>query len=219
MSFFERNRAELIERGYDPARLPPGQYLTDRFPVLHVGDVPTYAPGEWTLTVSGLVDAPFTVDLGELRALPAVNVTTDIHCVTKWSKFDTTWTGVRVRDLLERAGARTDATHVLAHAEYGYSTNLPRADATTDSSLVATPTEAKTSSPSTVARSVSSSPTSTSGSRPSGSEASSCWPTMLPGSGSRTATTTRATRSASSGSGATEALRGSRPRSGPPKAN
>jgi DMSO/TMAO reductase YedYZ molybdopterin-dependent catalytic subunit len=137
MGFFERNRAELVEKGYDPARLPPGQYLTDRFPVLHVGDVPTYAPGTWDLTVSGLVAAPFTIDLDELRALPATTVTTDIHCVTKWSKFDTTWTGVRVRDLLDRAGRQDRAAHVMAHAEYGYTTNLPLADITTDDALVA----------------------------------------------------------------------------------
>jgi DMSO/TMAO reductase YedYZ molybdopterin-dependent catalytic subunit len=137
MGFFERNRNELIAKGIDPARLPPGQYLTERFPVLHVGDVPTFGPGEWTLTISGLVERPFTIDLDELRALPAVTVTTDIHCVTKWSKFDTTWTGVRVRDLFDRAGVDPSATHVLGHAEYGYSANLPLADATADRSLVA----------------------------------------------------------------------------------
>ena len=136
MGFFERNRQELIAKGIDPARLPPGQYLTERFPVLHVGDVPTFGPGEWTLTVSGLVERPFTVGLDELRALPSVTVTTDIHCVTKWSKFDTTWTGVRVRDLFDRAGVDPSATHVLGHAEYGYSANLPLADATADRSLV-----------------------------------------------------------------------------------
>jgi DMSO/TMAO reductase YedYZ molybdopterin-dependent catalytic subunit len=137
MGFFERNRRDLIERGIDPARLPPGQYRTERFPVLHVGDVPSYGPGEWTLSVNGLVDAPFTLGLDELRALPSVTVTTDIHCVTKWSKFDTTWTGVRVRDLMARAGVAPSATHVLAHAEYGYNANLPLADVTTDEALVA----------------------------------------------------------------------------------
>src|SRR5262249_34341445 len=102
MGFFERNRSALVEQGIDPARLPPGQYSTDRFPVLHVGDVPTYQPNEWTLTIFGLVDNPFTLSLDELRALPAVTRTFDIHCVTKWSKFDTQWTGVPVRDLFER---------------------------------------------------------------------------------------------------------------------
>ncbi len=137
MGFFDRNRKELVARGLDPSRLPPGQYLTDRFPVLHVGDVPDYGPGQWDLTITGLVDRPFTVDVEQLRAMPSVSLTFDIHCVTKWSKFDTTWTGVRVRDLLERAGVQAGATHVIEHAEYGYTTNLPIADITTDEAIVA----------------------------------------------------------------------------------
>ena len=137
MGFFDRNRKELIEKGYDPDRLPPGQYLTDRFPVLHVGDVPKYAPGEWNLTVYGLVDRTFTIDLDELKAMPSVTLTFDIHCVTKWSKFDTSWTGVRVRDLLDRAGVQPGVTHVMEHAEFGYTTNIPLADITTDEAIVA----------------------------------------------------------------------------------
>jgi DMSO/TMAO reductase YedYZ molybdopterin-dependent catalytic subunit len=137
MGFFDRNRSELVDKGYDPSRLPPGQYLTDRFPVLHVGDVPTYGPGEWDLTITGLVDRPLTVGLDDLKAMPAVTLTFDIHCVTKWSKFDTTWTGVRVRDLLEQAGVQSAATHVVEHAEYGYTTNLPLADIVTDAAIVA----------------------------------------------------------------------------------
>jgi DMSO/TMAO reductase YedYZ molybdopterin-dependent catalytic subunit len=137
MGFFERNRAELVERGYDPARLPPGQYLTDRFPVLHVGDVPTYDTEPWDLHVTGLVDQPFRLDIAELQALPSVTLTRDIHCVTKWSKFDTSWTGVRIRDLFERAGVQAEATHVMVHAEYGYTTNLPLDDITRDDSIVA----------------------------------------------------------------------------------
>jgi DMSO/TMAO reductase YedYZ molybdopterin-dependent catalytic subunit len=136
VGFFERNRAELAERGIDPARLPPGQYHTERFPVLHVGDVPTYAPGEWHLRIFGLVAAPYTLDLDELRALPAVSIKTDIHCVTKWSKFDTRWTGVPVADLLAPAAVAPEATHVIAHAEHGYTTNLPLADITRSDSLV-----------------------------------------------------------------------------------
>jgi DMSO/TMAO reductase YedYZ molybdopterin-dependent catalytic subunit len=137
VGFFERNRRALVEQGYDPSRLPPGQYLTQRFPVLHVGDVPTYEPGQWDLTITGLVDEPFTVDLDELRALPSVMPTFDIHCVTKWSRFDTTWTGVRIRDLFERAGVLPSATHVIEHAEFGYTTNVPLADITTDDAIVA----------------------------------------------------------------------------------
>ena len=136
MSFFELNRKEVEKRGYDPSRLPPGQYLTDRFPVLHVGDVPTYAPGEWNLTIGGLVDNPYVLTFEELTALPTVDITTDIHCVTKWSKFDTKWRGVRVRDLLARAGVHANATHRRGHAEFGYTANVPLADAMLDNAIV-----------------------------------------------------------------------------------
>ena len=137
MSFFERNRQDISARGLDASRLPPGQYLTDRFPVLHVGDIPDYELGQWNLNIFGLVDRPFTLTLDELKALPSVSLTFDIHCVTKWSKFDTTWTGVRVRDLFEMAGVQSEATHVMEHAEFGYTTNVPLADITTDEALVA----------------------------------------------------------------------------------
>jgi DMSO/TMAO reductase YedYZ molybdopterin-dependent catalytic subunit len=136
MGFFDRNRKEVEEKGYDPSRLPPGQYLTERFPVLHVGDVPTYAPGEWNLTIGGMVNSPFTLTFEELTALPSVTLTTDIHCVTKWSKFDTVWRGVKVKDLLDRAGIQDGATHVMGHAEYGYTANLPLEDALRDESMV-----------------------------------------------------------------------------------
>ena len=136
MGFFDRNREQLVNKGIDDARLPPGQYLTERFPVLHVGDVPTYAPGDWDLKIFGLVDKPFTVNLDELKSMPAVTLLTDIHCVTKWSKFDTTWKGVRVRDLFERAGMQKDAGYIMGHAEHGYTANLPLADVLLDESLV-----------------------------------------------------------------------------------
>ena len=136
MGFFDRNRKQLADKGIDDARLPPGQYLTERFPVLHVGDVPSYAPGEWDLKIFGLVDKPFTINLDELKSMPAVTLLTDIHCVTKWSKFDTTWRGVRVRDLFERAGMQTEAGYIMGHAEHGYTANLPLADVLLDESLV-----------------------------------------------------------------------------------
>ncbi len=140
MSFFQRNRASLAEKGIHPSRLPPGQYFTDRFPVLHVGDVPKYAAdgSDWSLTVGGLVAAPRTLTWDELMSLPAVDVMTDIHCVTKWSKFDTRWHGVRFRDVLaECGGALPTATHILETAEHGYTTNLPLADVLGDDALVA----------------------------------------------------------------------------------
>lgn len=136
MGFFDRNREDVAAKGFDPSRLPPGQYLTDRFPVLHVGEVPTYEPGEWSLSIGGLVDKPYVLTFEELTALPSITLTTDIHCVTKWSKFDTVWRGVRVRDLLDVAGVQEGATHIMGHAEFGYTANLPLVDATLDESLV-----------------------------------------------------------------------------------
>ena len=138
MGFFDRNRKELEARGIDPARLPPGQYSTERFPVLHVGDVPSYPDlSTWTLRIFGLVERDFTITWDDLLAMPAVDVTVDIHCVTKWSKLDTGWTGVRVTDLLEQAGIHPQATHLMSHAEYGYTANLPLADVQRDDALVA----------------------------------------------------------------------------------
>ena len=136
MGFFDRNREQLANKGIDDARLPPGQYLTERFPVLHVGDVPTYEPGQWDLKIFGLVDQPFTINLDELKSMPAVTLLTDIHCVTKWSKFDTTWKGVRVSDLFKSAGMQKDAGYIMGHAEHGYTANLPLADVLLDESLV-----------------------------------------------------------------------------------
>ena len=128
MRFFERNRQSLLEKGFSPDRLPPGQYYTERYPVLHVGDVPPVDLEHWTLRVFGLVDHEQTFSWEELHALPVSDVTADIHCVTKWSKFDTRWQGVRVRDVLDVAGVQPNATHLVQHAEYGYTTNTPFAE-------------------------------------------------------------------------------------------
>jgi DMSO/TMAO reductase YedYZ molybdopterin-dependent catalytic subunit len=138
VGFFERNRKALADRGIDPARLPPGQYTTERFPVLHVGDVPTYADdlADWDLRIFGAVERPYVLTWPELLALPAIEVTQDIHCVTKWTMLDTVWKGVPVRDLLERAGLRPAAAHLVEHAENGYTTNVPLADVL-DSGLLA----------------------------------------------------------------------------------
>ena len=137
MGFFERNRRSLLEKGYSPDRLPPGQYYTERYPVLHVGDVPQIDPAEWTLRVFGLVDAERTFSWHELHALPVTDVTVDIHCVTKWSKFDMRWQGVRVRDVLDAVGVQSRATHVVQHAEYGYTTNTPLSEVLADEALLA----------------------------------------------------------------------------------
>ena len=138
MGFFDRNRENVTKMGYDDSRLPPGQYLTERFPVLHVGDVPTYAPGEWDLKIFGEVHSPFTLSFEELTALPAVTLTTDIHCVTKWSKFDTTWEGVSFDDILADAGISAPTGYLLAESHDDYTTNVPVADLVGGRALVAT---------------------------------------------------------------------------------
>ncbi|MEX2419688.1 MAG: sulfite oxidase-like oxidoreductase [Acidimicrobiia bacterium] len=127
-SFFERNRSELAAQGIDPSRLPPGQYNTDRFPVLHAGIVPETDPATWDFTVGGLVDVPLRLGFDEFRSLPTETITADIHCVTKWSKFDTEWQGVPTTTVLEQAGPQQSATHVVIRAEHGFTANLPLGD-------------------------------------------------------------------------------------------
>lgn len=138
LGFFERNRQALVEQGYDPARLPPGQYHTQRFPLLHVGGVPDYGDlSGWSLDLFGAVREPRTLTWEELRALPETEVVCDIHCVTKWSKFDTRWTGVRFRELLALVEVDPAARFVVEHAEFGYTTNVPLADCLGDDVLLA----------------------------------------------------------------------------------
>jgi DMSO/TMAO reductase YedYZ molybdopterin-dependent catalytic subunit len=124
-----------ISRGFrgrrpqgDAARLPPGQYLTRDFPVLSAGPTPHTPLDEWSLLISGAVDQPVSWTWDELLALPAETPTVDIHCVTKWSKLDTTWKGVSVDTLL--AAVDTTAGYVSAWSDGGYTTNLPLADVT-----------------------------------------------------------------------------------------
>lgn len=136
-SFFKRNREELAAKGIDPSRLPPGQYTTDRFPVLHAGLVPTVDPGTWDFTVGGLVARPLRLTFDEFRALPTATITADIHCVTKWTKFDTTWEGVPTKTILERVGLASGATHAVVKAEHGFTANLPLADLARDGNLLA----------------------------------------------------------------------------------
>jgi DMSO/TMAO reductase YedYZ molybdopterin-dependent catalytic subunit len=110
----------------DPARLPPGQYLTNDFPVLSAGPTPHTALGDWTFTIRGAVEEPLTWTWQEMQSLPRVTIDVDIHCVTKWSKLDTVWSGVSLDTLL--ADLKTDAAYVMAFSDGGYTTNLPLDD-------------------------------------------------------------------------------------------
>ncbi|HTJ28293.1 MAG TPA: sulfite oxidase-like oxidoreductase [Candidatus Limnocylindria bacterium] len=117
--------------------VPPGQTVTQGFPVLHVGDVPAIDPQTWRLRFFGLVEHPFELSYDELRALPATEWHGDIHCVTRWTKLATTWTGVKFSTLLERAKPLASATHVVQHADNDYTTNLPLAAMLGDDVLIA----------------------------------------------------------------------------------
>ncbi|HEX9044166.1 MAG TPA: sulfite oxidase-like oxidoreductase [Candidatus Limnocylindrales bacterium] len=112
----------------DPAlaqRIPPGQYLTEKFPVLHYGSTPRTDLSTWDIRVFGEVDSPFRLTWAEFKALPRKQVVTDIHCVTRWSKLDTTWEGVAIQTILDMAQLRPSAAYVVAHCEQGYTANLP----------------------------------------------------------------------------------------------
>jgi len=124
-----RSKAEkkAREAGYDPARLPPGQYLTDKWPVLHAGSVATYPAGlvGWDLRVWGEVDNPVTLTWDELNGLPRVEVTQDIHCVTRWSRFDASFEGIPWSSLAELVQPLPGARFAIAHAEAGFTANVP----------------------------------------------------------------------------------------------
>ncbi len=133
MGFFDRNRKELAERGIDPDRLPPGQYFTDRFPVLHAGNVPIYKDLEnWDFKIFGSVESEVTLCFSDLMELEKTTVQTDIHCVTKWSKFDTQWTGISFEEVIRLAKPKKDVTHIMCHSEFGFTSNLPIEDVTGD---------------------------------------------------------------------------------------
>jgi DMSO/TMAO reductase YedYZ molybdopterin-dependent catalytic subunit len=133
----------FISRGFrgrpkveaEAGRVPPGQYVTHDFPVLSAGPTPDIPLDRWRLTISGQVDKPLAWSWQEFIALPAEDVTVDIHCVTKWTKLDTAWKGVSVDTLLK--DVPTAAEFVMAHSYGGYTTNLPLEDVTGGKAWVA----------------------------------------------------------------------------------
>ena len=128
MAHFSRGFTGRRRASVDPARVPPGQYVTDDFPVLSAGPTPHHPLEWWSFTIQGAVDEPVSWTWEELHGLPSETVTVDIHCVTKWSKLDTVWTGVSLDTLLE--GVETSAEYVSAFSDGGYTTNLPLEDLT-----------------------------------------------------------------------------------------
>jgi DMSO/TMAO reductase YedYZ molybdopterin-dependent catalytic subunit len=113
-------------RGRRDVNLPPGQYLTEDFPVLSAGPTPYTQPDAWDFTIRGAVDHPVSWSWAEFQALPRETFTVDIHCVTKWTKLDMTWSGVSLDAFLE--AAPTQASYAVAFSDGGYTTNVPVAD-------------------------------------------------------------------------------------------
>ncbi len=136
--FFRRKEDEERVRG--EGRMPPGQSLTNKFPVLHYGPVPSFDPASWNFRVTGEVEAPLSLQWEQFQQLPRSKVKMDLHCVTRWSKFDTEWEGVSVRTLVDQGLIRLkpSARYVLQIAEYGYTANLPLEVVLADNFLLAT---------------------------------------------------------------------------------
>lgn len=130
MGIFWNNaeRKPLEEKMKREGRLPPGQSLTLKWPVLHYGSVPEFDPDHWDFCTAGLVESPLLLSWREFQALPKVQVTADFHCVTRWSRFDNRWEGVAFKTLYEMTRPRAQARYVLVHAEEGFTANVPLAD-------------------------------------------------------------------------------------------
>jgi DMSO/TMAO reductase YedYZ molybdopterin-dependent catalytic subunit len=136
-----RSKAErkVEEAGYDPARLPPGQYLTEKWPVLHAGSVAQYDDlSTWSLRVFGEVENEIELTWEQLGELPRASNVQDIHCVTRWSKFDTSFDGVHWRELAKLVHPTSAARFVVAHAEAGFTSNVPLSYLEDENALLAT---------------------------------------------------------------------------------
>jgi len=135
--FRSKAESKVREAGYDPARLPPGQYLTEKWPVLHAGTVPDTDLATWDFRVFGEVERELVLDYDALHALPSTEIAVDIHCVTRWSRFDTRFKGVHWRELARIVEPNPAASFVVAHAEQGFTSNVPLAALEADDALVA----------------------------------------------------------------------------------
>lgn len=130
-------------------RIPPGQFLTERFPTLHYGPVPAFNPSTWTFRVWGEVEEPVVWTWDEILELPRAQIKMDLHCVTTWTKLDTLWEGISLRQLVAEGyiKPKPSAKYVMQHAEYGYTTNLPLPVILQDNFLMATHYEGKPLTP------------------------------------------------------------------------
>jgi DMSO/TMAO reductase YedYZ molybdopterin-dependent catalytic subunit len=129
--------ADITVSPIQEPRLPPGQVRTDKWPVLHYGSVPRVDLETWDFRVTGLVERPSRWTWEEFRQLPRLKVKSDIHCVTRWSRYDNLWEGVPVKEVLASAGVKPDAKFAIVHAEQGFTANLPVSELVQDDVLLA----------------------------------------------------------------------------------
>ncbi len=144
-NFFRREQNEREQAVAE--RLPPGQYLTEKWPVLHYGNVPKVDLKTWSFALTGLVDEPVTLSYDELMKLPRREVKRDIHCVTRWSMLDSTWEGIPIADVLQLVKVKPEATHVMVHAEQGFTTNLSLDDLVRNENMLVDKRNGETISP------------------------------------------------------------------------
>jgi len=135
--FGRKSRTEIEKLPDGQDRLPPGQYLTQKWPVLSYERTPKSLPTDWKLKITGKVENPFALTWEEFLALPRTKLVTDIHCVTTWSRYDNDWEGVHIREILQRAKPLASAKFVMAHSWTGYTTNLPLSDLDDDDVMIA----------------------------------------------------------------------------------
>ncbi|HET6267795.1 MAG TPA: sulfite oxidase-like oxidoreductase [Acidobacteriota bacterium] len=123
-----RERRERERQMKAEGRLPPGQSLTLKWPVLQFAEVPKFDPATWDFRVFGLVEKPVRWTYAEFMALPKVRIHADMHCVTRWSRFDNDWEGVSFREVISHVVVKPEAKHAMIHGSEGYTTNVPLAD-------------------------------------------------------------------------------------------
>ena len=116
---------KILKPGDVSNRVPPGQYLTSKFPVLTYGPVPRFNPRTWDFRMLGEIEQEVRFNYEQFRALPRSRMVADFHCVTTWSRLDNAWEGVKVQDLMKLVRLKPDARFVLIHCDAGYTTNLP----------------------------------------------------------------------------------------------
>jgi DMSO/TMAO reductase YedYZ molybdopterin-dependent catalytic subunit len=143
---FKKEQREAAQTTYQD-RLPPGQALTQKWPVLHFGNIPPFNPATWDFYIRGTVKEPKRFTWQEFSALPTITQICDMHCVTRWSKFDNQFEGIPVAEVMKHVELLPETSHVLVHADPGYTTNLPLEDFLDDDVMFALKYESRPLTP------------------------------------------------------------------------